>query len=867
MELLHYLPDYRVLICKRCQYAISPSRFQTHMRTRHRDTIGFRTYQEIRATRAIVDASYLWTDPGLEPIPIPPADALPIPSLPLQRGLGCLECPYVCCEPKSMLSHVGAAHPHLRRRRGRPSPLESEVNRTQPRWEDTFCQRFFVTGPQSGYFRVRPLIVDRPARSETGRSPEESMRVQVERQLEETAAAIHDWDRTIPDAATVTEVSPWLEMTRWPKYLGGHDFVETALLAAKPHPVREPLLWALAESVERVIEAGHRSIREDKVNVFDQARINSFIQRRRASNRPLMIQLRKATWRQYTSIWQRLVCFAYRTAQPAQSIQLSHRMTNAQLAHLDRVIRCGEAVLRQHNAYGPDDTSDYRDSRRPPEAGSRLDRAILLFCISLLDHTLQGDLFESTLVGFLAVLSIDCQKRVLQDASAYIPKLSALIKIGQILVIQRSVLAAEEGDVEHPANLLDEMRERFMIYGSRSPFNWALRLRAYGKKICNRTTSLGYIGWSDDKEQLSYKSTELRMDRFQGWVRTEVELIQTQLEDLLLLHPDERKEDIVPGFILHRLKDNPSKNTRSWSFLVDPRNQEELPDRSRWLLDRVLDNEWLRDEFLKIETKGPFHWLTHSVNHYLARVDRFLERLLLLVHLTSGQPARGTEIISLRYQNTVQGHLRNIFVEDGLVSTVTAYHKGYSVFGSTKIIHHYLPKEVGELLIYYLWLIRPFTEKLRRLAFGDKEPPSPFVWAAGKTSWDSSRLSSALKEEAKVHLHTDLNISVYRHIAIAISKTHLACGGFKRDCGLEDNPADGQATHTPWTAGTIYARGLEEAPGHVEARRAEYRAVSREWHAFLGFQTYLSKRKHALDEIINDSGSKRRKQAKREEWG
>ena len=37
---------------------------------------------------------------------------------------------------------------------------------------------------------------------------------------------------------------------------------------------------------------------------------------------------------------------------------------------------------------------------------------------------------------------------------------------GQMVVIQRAVLAAEEGEVDQPADLLDEMRERFMIHGS-----------------------------------------------------------------------------------------------------------------------------------------------------------------------------------------------------------------------------------------------------------------------------------------------------------------------------------------------------------------------------------------------------------------
>jgi len=55
----------------------------------------------------------------------------------------------------------------------------------------------------------------------------------------------------------------------------------------------------------------------------------------------------------------------------------------------------------------------------------------------------------------------------------------------------------------------------------------------------------------------------------------------------------------------------------------------------------------------------------------------------------------------------MNGHHRNIFVEYGMISTVTTYHKGYTISGDTKIIHRYLPKEVGELLVYYLWMIQP----------------------------------------------------------------------------------------------------------------------------------------------------------------
>jgi hypothetical protein len=66
------------------------------------------------------------------------------------------------------------------------------------------------------------------------------------------------------------------------------------------------------------------------------------------------------------------------------------------------------------------------------------------------------------------------------------------------------------------------------------------------------------------------------------------------------------------------------------------------------------------------------------VDQYLQQVKGFLERLLLLVHITGGQPAWATELLSLRHSNTIHGRHHNIFIEHGLVSTVTTYYKGYS---------------------------------------------------------------------------------------------------------------------------------------------------------------------------------------------
>jgi hypothetical protein len=41
----------------------------------------------------------------------------------------------------------------------------------------------------------------------------------------------------------------------------------------------------------------------------------------------------------------------------------------------------------------------------------------------------------------------------------------------------------------------------------------------------------------------------------------------------------------------------------------------------------------------------------------------------------------------------------------------------------------------------------------------------------------------------------------------------------------------------------VYAQGLQEALGHVEAWQRQYQAISHKWHGFLGFKTYLGPHK------------------------
>ena len=85
---------------------------------------------------------------------------------------------------------------------------------------------------------------------------------------------------------------------------------------------------------------------------------------------------------------------------------------------------------------------------------------------------------------------------------------------------------------------------------------------------------------------------------------------------------------------------------------------------------------------------------------------------------------------------------------------------------------------------------------------------------------------------------------VWRHVVIGIGRRHLDKNKFNKDFGADTNDSIvAQSCHGVPVTGAIYARGIGEAPGHVESRRAEYRVVSLEWHNLLS----------VTDEVCNAS--------------
>lgn len=504
MDFLLFDSKFGVLICTRCKYALVPGTIGSHLTSLHKNEV---TKNERR------DCVEIWKNKPFQPAQDVqqldlPRDTRPIHNLALfHNGMRCRLCtkrPYISSKgsTRGMRDHLKAFHKwESGDKGGRPSNamLASQDQRAQkqsglsavtvtPVSYQTFYQSNFTR-----FFEVAtPLEPDFRAPKANRPPLPLSLEAQVELQLAEKTRALD------ARASTVLQPPPkqsaWLQTTEWVRYLQGHDLDAAAQLIALRHPSEpEPGLVAILDSFDRLIEQARDSVLQGKINAFDQQRINSFLrsglQTSKASDRPLAHKLKEGTYRKYKKNWKQLLCLvfwmAYLEGQPA----LRCLLTSAQSAALDEVA-CAACIFVQRQEL--EASEEFGEGQMQLQQRT-LDSACLRFCIALLDHRLMGDIFDSVVVGFLAVLGIDTARDGFQQAITHTPHLSALIKIAQILVLQRAVAAAEDGETEYPAQMIEVMQDRFMVYGTRSPINWAQKLWVYRKKIRDSTTSLGYI--------------------------------------------------------------------------------------------------------------------------------------------------------------------------------------------------------------------------------------------------------------------------------------------------------------------------------------------------------------------------------------
>jgi hypothetical protein len=270
MDCLRVLEDQQALLCTKCQFIVNPHNLAPHLRAAHAREV------KVIGQPATVLAEECHRRLGLgrlpsfnTRIPTPAPTTGPIAGLKLSRGYGCHLCAVVRREVAGIAKHYTAKHPFIR---GRNQPVP---------WRAVHCQQFAFRGPNRYLFRVRPPSYEEQELSARRTDVQHHqlrsvLQQEVLTHLDEQEAALTARQDHFLVTATRTEVSPWLEMTRWHQYLRDHPLKDLAALTAPYDASIEYLLAIVCDSLKRNVEAAYRAVCEDRINPFDQCRINTF---------------------------------------------------------------------------------------------------------------------------------------------------------------------------------------------------------------------------------------------------------------------------------------------------------------------------------------------------------------------------------------------------------------------------------------------------------------------------------------------------------------------------------------------------------------------------------------------------------------
>jgi superfamily II DNA helicase RecQ len=805
-QLLLYLPEHRVLTCQSpsCQYALRPGGVYAHLSTIHKAPAKeCRTYQEHVANFDVF---------GPDDVSTPLSSDPPIKGLRLHEGQVCQRCGYITTSVEKMKLHANQKHRWIKKQ--------------GPLWDIKPVQTFFINN-KTCYF-----IVTVHTEEQRQTTPTNDVDLMIKALLEEQEQKERNEDKErgkVAEDQLKSDNTPWVRRNGWLRKFAGKNILTIAEFSHKPTK-DEGTLREICKSVDRVLGGCKKSIADCREDGWDLllSWLNSS-KKNDYSPEPFSTYYEKSTHNTYVDHWKRFYCYCLRIID--REDRHGAEFTYAQLQGLQELRAAVELD-------GEDDDA--------------IDARVLDLSALFIKHS-DYDGKRSILLHFAAVMGIDATKNTYKLPNQYGSIVAGLIYCVRLLLFEHTLPAASRKELTDPLWELQRVRKKWLVDGEPSPFHTMNNLLAYCRGVGYDEGAVPRVQWSADNQTMYYHGKPLAIEKLRDFVTGLIDSAEDLLCKELLFQADNFK---VQGIDLNSMTDDMNESQEGYSFLSEKSNGLQ-GGQARMMARLKASSAW--KNMAKVETGG-IRFKPKAVAEYKRKVEQLMEQLLILIHITGGQPARGTEITILRYLNAQQ-NMRNVYIQDGRVIVVTRYHKAQVSTGQLRVIPRFLPTRVGQLLVAYLADILPFVQLLDSSTAGSKIPRG-FLWADDKGVWDTARMTKALTRESATRMRHRITVQDYRHIAIAIDRVHVR--GLTGDMEpQEDDPHDAMANHGSVIAGQAYGIDRAMLRGLNTRSIAAFRGVADRWHQFLRLNSWrrLDGRKRQADDSPTDAtpGMKRRR--------
>lgn len=379
-------------------------------------------------------------------------------------------------------------------------------------------------------------------------------------------------------------------------------------------------------------------------------------------------------------------------------------------------------------------------------------------------------------------------------------------------------------------NLWNNDLAQYYTVGNSYTFHSLVQLQHYATALVFNQISLPRIVWEDrhSYRKMLYLGDRIAFDQLQHmFAYLEQECITLWEEKLML------GTGLSIDWYQTPLADDLTNKTPGYSLFSDTRNG--CFSNKTQLLSAILSSPSLRKRFITgydMGTNMPT-WNKVELRKWLMDYSSFHRLMILRWEILGGSPIRGTEIVSMLYQNT-QTRQRNLVALSDHIAAVAMYHKSGAITKQDKLLPHAGDAITADLAVQDFGLARPFAKLAAVLCY----PTSHEVHSAYRNlmfvnqgrAFESDEISDTMAKITLAQLGVRLGMNGYRHVSIAFRRMlvdKVSEADFQEDLARQIDAE--QASHSERVEHSHYAISLDSFAQHSDQRVGLFCDASVRW--------------------------------------
>ncbi|EPQ50228.1 hypothetical protein GLOTRDRAFT_134134 [Gloeophyllum trabeum ATCC 11539] len=570
-------------------------------------------------------------------------------------------------------------------------------------------------------------------------------------------------------------VSPWLITTKWHEHVAGYHIGTLIQLVATPKKDEFPGLKKLVFNYMSSATGSIKSTAElvlQTLNTPDPAKTG-------INNTPFHAMQQDETLSNYSGYVVQLIAFLLRP-KGQYSLPLSSGLT----------VALEQLQLWIANAVHDEDEDGYT------ELHNVLSQLWMNKWLPAEDNHI-----PCPTVRFLALLTLkpDGSHKDPHQVTPTIARLVYCMRLFFLAHIKAIAQQSYHGDEE----IACKAASRWFTEKVESPFNALRSLQHRASAMAYKTSSQPRVYWLDRTGYTSmlYRGTKITQQDLQTiFTRMEKTAIELWERDILC----GMKVDWVDW---SNIVDDLVNTDVGYCFLTDRRNH--TFGNHDILLGTIMDNAAARETLLMKTNYGDgWEWNKDFIRLWLSNYAIFEGILLARCEMLSGAPARGTEITSMTFRNTLTRTARNLVAYGPYLSIVTLYHKTGGLTGSDRLLPHALDALTADLIIQNLAVARPFAQFLVHLLHhGEADVKKLYqeqLFVNNCKLFDTQDLSNIMARFTLPVLGIELGVNAWRHVSTSWKRKHCAEMYELAEEDMQESADIAQAGHTSNTENRIY---------------------------------------------------------------